>query len=212
MRFVMNRLKTFFFGFAFFVCISSCLGILIYYHPIPFQDHWYSLRFFDEYLNGGLTLKSLWAQHNEHRIIFPALMFLLDYLLVHGTGYFLIASILIIQGLHAALLGWAVPRQAGISGNHGIVLGSAALVFSFWLIQSENLESPHQVSFLMGGFFASLAASLICRLEITMNGKPVYAAVLLAAACCVISTYSLANGALMWVILPIIGWKSGLKG
>ncbi len=56
-------------------------------------------------------------------------MFLLDYLLAHGTGYFLIVSIFLVQGFHAVQLGWAVPRYAGFTAMERTIAGSAAWVF-----------------------------------------------------------------------------------
>src|SRR5438270_10854027 len=53
-----------------------------YYTPLPMWDYWRVVENLKEYK--ALHLEVFWRQHNEHRIIFPELVFASDMLFLHG--------------------------------------------------------------------------------------------------------------------------------
>src|SRR5690348_2582550 len=57
-------------------------SIIRFHSPLPYWDYWSTVERIDQYRRFDLTV--LWHQHNEHRIIFPELVFAIDYLLFRG--------------------------------------------------------------------------------------------------------------------------------
>ena len=65
------------------------------YSPVPIWDYWRTVQSLDELLH--LSPKHFWLQHNEHRIIFPELVFALDYRFFRGMEVLPIACSLFCQ-------------------------------------------------------------------------------------------------------------------
>ena len=68
-----------------------------FYHPALFADQWETVLFFDRLLQGTITFGDFIAQHNEHRILFPRLVFVLDLWLTGARNGVNFAAILICQ-------------------------------------------------------------------------------------------------------------------
>ena len=81
---------TFSCGFIILICIASTAisvwEIASAYHTVLIGDQWDTVPLLDHYLNGHVTWRELLAQHNEHRIFFPRLVFLLDLILDDGRN------------------------------------------------------------------------------------------------------------------------------
>ena len=56
--------------------------LLHYYNPFPIWDYWHVVT--DLKKIEGLNPGVLWQQHNDHRIIFPEIVFATDMLIFHG--------------------------------------------------------------------------------------------------------------------------------
>ena len=57
-----------------------------YFHPLFYWDQWDVVRAYHRWIDGGDGLSLLFAQHNEHRIAFPRLIFLADFALGRGLN------------------------------------------------------------------------------------------------------------------------------
>src|SRR5438876_11379636 len=56
------------------------LGLIAHYGVnVPFWDEWSLVSFFEKAHDHALTFRDFVVQHNEHRIVFPKLIFLLLY-------------------------------------------------------------------------------------------------------------------------------------
>ena len=196
--------------FSLFILGSTCYAIYDNYHPIPSWDQWIGVNLFRAYLEGNLDFRIFWQQHNDHRILFPKLFYLLDYLLAGGTGHLLLALIFSFQGLHALVLCRSLWKQQSLVGTEQALFSGVALVISFWLIQKENFIWPFQLAFILNGLAASLAAFLVCRIDPTREGFSRWGNTAAAAICCLVAAYSLANGILMWGVLLVVIWKAKL--
>ena len=195
--------------FALFIVASTCHAVFTDYHPIPYGDNWTIFGLYRDYLAGKLGLGAFWRQHYEHRILFPKILFLLDDILVHGSGYLLISLMLLFQGLHALLLSASLWRNRFLTDGERLFFSGLAFVFMFWLIQHENFIWTFQTSFLLNGLSASVAAYLMCRAS--EGGRSSWILLVFAAFCCAVAAYSLANGMFMWGVLFLVAWKSGLS-
>jgi len=63
---------------AFLLCVVARYAV-----PVPYWDQWEFVPLLEKTYHGQLTFHDLWAQHNEHRILFPRIIMLA---LAHLTG------------------------------------------------------------------------------------------------------------------------------
>lgn len=183
---------------------------------IPQADEWFSLQLYDRFLQEleggrvGTALRLLFEPHNEHRLVFPRLVFFADYRVFGGSGVFDKAVILATQASHAALFAWLAAR-AGAGAAARVALGAVAVVLLFSLQQGENFVWAFQVQFV--GVFA--CASLCCTLFAfglrsgaaagRGGGRPrdpaVFRFVVGAFALVLVATFTMANGLLVGPVL-----------
>jgi hypothetical protein len=172
----------------------SAYMVITTYSPLPHWDEW---ALFDHLANGGWSLSWLWAQHNEHRILTTKLFFLLDVKLFHGTQKFLLASIFLIQLLHATLLSWSLRALGGMRGALWRT-GTGLIAYCiFCPTQYENLIWGFQVQFVLTSAMATL--SILGLLLYCRESRTQFLVVCVVAA--TVATWSLANGMLLWPLL-----------
>ena len=196
---------------SYVVLVSGLLTIVVTiymvvssYSSLPFWDGWEEFRFA---ANGDSLLSpaSLWRLHNEHRIVIPKLFLVADMRLFHARQEFLLASILVIQFLHVALLSWSMRVLGGWSGalwRTGTGLAGFCL---FCPSQHENFIWAFQVDFVLPHFFATLSLVALVlywteaqrRPEKQASAKFLLVSVLAALG----GSLSLASGNLIWPLL-----------
>jgi len=164
---------------------------------------WDDLTFvplFDKVYTGDLSFSDLFAQHAEHRILFPRLAMLsLGVITHHNTviesyfSWFLLC-------LTGCVLFLAHKRQFG-TWKIALVTFIPVVWLIFHLRQTTNLLSGFQMPFFMLILFFVLAIYLLA----TSRGLSWRFA--LAVASGVVCTFSMANGLLVWPIgLILILW------
>ncbi|MEY2488151.1 MAG: hypothetical protein QOC70_93 [Verrucomicrobiota bacterium] len=164
--------------------------------------HWVSVPFWDEwdtpggqlasYYRGTLTFAELCSQHNEHRLLFPRLIWL----------------------PLAIVTGWDV-RHGMVLTFCFVCLGSAGL---YQLLRSANgtaagrafvfglmnlvLFSPRQYeTFLVGAQGQTFVPTflLVLALLVNLSGKSLPTKTIMNAAIAQVSAYSFGNGMLVWL-------------
>lgn len=124
------------------------LGIVVgAYHPFLFQDQWETVELFDRYLSGTLTFRDLIAQHNEHRILIPRLIFLADLIFADARNTVNYAAIMVIQVAHAVAFYFVLASRVA---SRALLAASMMFVVAllFCLAQYENLIWGFQVQFV----------------------------------------------------------------
>ena len=58
------------------------------YHPLPWHDEWDTINFLQQVSLNPASLKSWVAQHNEHRLFVPRLVFATDFWVFNGKSLF----------------------------------------------------------------------------------------------------------------------------
>ena len=169
--------------------------ILEWYTPLPAWDYWRVPLDLSTYksLGFGVFLK----QHNEHRIIFPEFVFVLDMLLWHGRLILPIAvSFLCYAGVWI-LVGAAifVDKALSLSLRWAAIL-LAGIVIG-WKGSALVLASPFLLTWTLTQFAVAIALTCLLRAA-DKHGNTYLGGAIFAA---VIATYSLANGLLLWPIL-----------
>ncbi|HEX6812068.1 MAG TPA: hypothetical protein VF384_10635 [Planctomycetota bacterium] len=122
--------------------------VVYVYHPLPWCDYWDFVCLLPHYLSPDFRLTDLWAQHNEHRILFPRLVFLADALWFGANGVLNVLVSCLIHCGHAALM--AVAVAAAMPRGPTLVVAAAAVVASLMFAsQSVNLWWTFQVQFVL---------------------------------------------------------------
>jgi len=80
--------------------------VVHYYNPLPAWDYWDVVQHLQKYR--ALDFRVLWQQHNEHRIVFPEIVFALDMLLAHGRQILPLAFSFICYFGTWAVISWTV--------------------------------------------------------------------------------------------------------
>jgi hypothetical protein len=169
----------------------------LYGVDVPFWDEWDTLYLFDNYYQGKLSFQDLWRQHNEHRIFFPKLLFLL---LGIPSSFNVVwemwGSALLALGSYLLLLRIVLQArfpEREYAARAGLCVGLAWLLFS--LAQYENFFWGFQIQWLLtnfavisGYFFASRE-----RLD-----SPTLCATALCGALALLSS---AGGFAYWIVL-----------
>jgi hypothetical protein len=125
---------------ALIVAATTVYGVVKAYSPIPYYDQW-----------NEVTVQQhrdhLFSQHNEHKILFPRLIFIADKLWFGGRDELTLTLILLIQLVHACLLISLLSRTRKMSVVERASAGAVALSLLFWMYQSQNFTS----GFIMSG-------------------------------------------------------------
>lgn len=175
-----------------------CILYLItrYGVDVPFWDQWEFVPLLEKFRTGALSFHDLWAQHNEHRILFPRLIMLG---LASATGwdirYELYANF-VIAGLAFIFLNLLFRKEVGGRCAPWFAVLSAFLVFS--PVQQENWTWGWQIQIFLGVLGAVVAVwSVSCY---PGQWKGLIAAIGAAIA----ASYSFNNGLLTWPVVGIL--------
>jgi hypothetical protein len=175
---------------------ALCAFYMMWTHwvPVPFWDEWDTPGAqLASYYRGTLTFAELCSQHNEHRLLFPRLIWL----------------------PLAIVAGWDV-RHGMVLTFCFVCLGSAGLyqllrsangsalgrVFAFGLMNLV-LFSPRQYeTFLVGAQGQTFVPTfmLVLALLVNLSGKSLRTKTLVNAALAHVSSYSFGNGMLVWLL------------
>ena len=142
-----------------------------FYHPALFADQWETILFFDRLLQGTITFGDFIAQHNEHRILFPRLVFVLDLWLTGARNGVNFAAILVCQAVHLALFHRMIAlRVAEVWIRWALTALVAALLFG--IVQWENFLWGFQIQFVGVFLFFTIAAFAFATAQERTAGEP----------------------------------------
>ncbi|HTU45472.1 MAG TPA: hypothetical protein VMF91_10445 [Bryobacteraceae bacterium] len=182
-------------GWLAFTWYQTIHRVVRYYTPLPTFDYWRTAASLRSYQ--AFDLRILWHQHNEHRIVFPEIVFAADYLLLHGRQVLPLAISFLCYVGSWLVLAWTFARHGSVSKpvrTIGIVLagiiigwqGSAVVLADAFLLQWTLLQLA-----------VLLSLALLARLKETAANTDLAAVIV----CAVIATYSSGNGLLLWPVL-----------
>ncbi|MDX2231836.1 MAG: hypothetical protein NW220_19540 [Leptolyngbyaceae cyanobacterium bins.349] len=166
---------------------------------IPYWDQWSLVDFFDQVASGTVSFQDFWAQHNEHRILFPKLIIVaLAFLTQWNIGWELCVNVLLGCAIFLGIY-WISAHQ---TASHDFIFHAANLttcVAIFSLVQWENWLWGFQIAwFLING-------CLILTILILARNALTWTKLCLVAMLCAIASFSSAHGLLIWiVVIPLI--------
>ncbi|HEX3685386.1 MAG TPA: hypothetical protein VHU83_22825 [Bryobacteraceae bacterium] len=182
-------------GWLAFTWFETIQRMLRYYTPLPTWDYWRTAAFVRSYQ--AFDARILWRQHNEHRIVFPEIVFAADYLLLHGRQVLPLAISFLCYLGSWLVLAWTFARHASVPKPVGAIGILLAGIIIGWQGSAVVLADTFLLQWTLLQFAALLSLALLARSKETAAHVDVAAAIV----CAVIATYSSANGLTLWPVL-----------
>jgi hypothetical protein len=174
----------------FLLAMFLCFGV-----DVPYLDQWELIPLLQKSYEGNLHLADFWAQHNEHRLIFPRLIMLA---LARWTHWDIRMELMVNFVLGMLLFSVAAHQvrksisKQNVGEGRGILLLLSLLLFSLSQWQNWFLGWQLQV-------FLSLLCVITAIFALTQTPtRP--GPMMVAMALSVVGSYSFANGMLVWPI------------
>jgi hypothetical protein len=202
--------------------IGACFNIFSVLHygvNTPLWDEWESVPLFQKADAHTLDFSDLWAQRNEHRILFPNIVILISAYATHWNIKVELLISFILSAITALMLYlfvlFKIKRQ-----SIAIVASILIAAWFFSPVPTENWLLGIQIIWFMcitGLMVSVFLIDNFCTTEHT-NRRLLFGASILSA---VVASYSMADGLLIWPIgllilsvyrqskKPIITWVVG---
>lgn len=186
------------------ICADTFWLIVQYFQPLFYMDQWATVDSYRVLKSGDYSLSDLFSQHNEHRIAFPRLIFLADFVFGRGLNIINISTVFLIQLLHAILLA-RIERQLN-KGLISIICIAIVFILLFSFGQAENFIWGFQVQFVGVYAAGSLALWWFAQaVERQKKGSPFLGFALGAAAMAIVATYTMSNGVICCAVMIFLG-------
>jgi hypothetical protein len=166
-----------------------------FYIDLPVWDYWNTIQHYSLYKAGDLRV--LWVQHNEHRIVFPEIVFALDLLVFHGHIILpTVLSFCLYFGIWVLMV-WAFfsDREVALVPRHSAIF-LAAILFT-WKGCAVALGIPFLLQWTMNQFFTVLALMFLAKLS--ESRRALWLVLLCVSA--VVCNYTSGNGLMLWPLL-----------
>ncbi|MDR3236388.1 MAG: hypothetical protein LBT48_06655 [Prevotellaceae bacterium] len=178
--------------------LCACF-IFLYGVNVLHLDEWELVPLVQKMQDGTLSFADLWAQHNEHRIALPALLYLG---LAAATGFNTVApmwcSFALLSAAAYVVVRYAVRRR-GVSGGRKILAAILLPFLLFSLAQYENLLWGFQITFIMA-LCLSIAAFYFLHLMIhAEDAKRRLRYFIAALAAAFAASFSSSQGLVLWI-------------
>lgn len=173
---------------------------------VPFWDQWEFVTIIQKSNEGDLGAADFFAQHNEHRLVFPRIFMYMLAKISHWNVNYEVAFSFILALISFVFLAQILRKTLDSRRMYYAGLIVLSLVF-FSPIQWENWLWGWQIQWFLNvlGVIVSVWALVVWR---TSPSKKL----ILAAAACTLATYSLGSGMFAWLIcLPIVFIDKNLK-
>src|SRR5947209_5533054 len=183
-------------GFNLYQTVSD---IVHYYMPLPIWDYWRVVENLGDYQH--FRIATLWRQHNEHRIIFPELVYAADMLWVHGRQILPLAVSFLSYFCLWLVFSWTILKDTSLPQLHRIPGALLAGVIMFWPGSAMLLALPFLLQWSL--LLVAVALSLL-SLGLALNSSN-NVALFTSIAFATVATYSSGNGLCLWPVLLLAG-------
>lgn len=192
----MRELRTLLFGaLTVWLVISWALvvqRVIRYYCPFPAWDYWRVMSDLDHWK--ALGAKVLLRPHNEHRIIFPEVIYLADVLFRGRLILPVVASLLCYLATYVALA-WTIALDRDMWWTLRLFAALLAGIVLGWQGSAVVTGDPFLLQWTLSTLCAVTAIICVVKSRFTM-----------ALIAGVIATYSSGNGLVLWPILAVEAW------
>lgn len=184
-------------GLMYLIPILGVTGFIIAFGVnVPFYDQWVVPALFEKTATGTLQFKDLFELHNNHRILFPRLIFIgLGFISSWNIKLELFFSLCL--AILTFILLYKISANSSKNKNYFFHFSNllTTLIF-FSLAQSENWLWGFQIAIFLINFCVILSCFILTRNQIKPKQK-----FLLAAIPCLIASFSSAQGLMSWLAL-----------
>ncbi|HEV2803918.1 MAG TPA: hypothetical protein VGW57_03195 [Chthoniobacterales bacterium] len=181
-------------AFWFLPVLCACYFVWRHCVALPFWDEWNTPGAqLASWCRGTFTLSELWSQHNESRKVVPRLLYLPLFLSAGWDVRLGIALVMAVACFGSVALYKLVTRTIRSAG-------AGALAFA---LMNLVLFSPRQYeNFLYGIQWETFAPgfALAVALLVNLSGQSLRWKTICNGALALLSTYTFANGMLVWVL------------
>ena len=156
---------------------------------LPFWDEWVDLRFWAAHQAGTLTWADVFAQHNEHRITLPRMLFVALYELV---GEWNMVTHMVVSALcMGATVAVFVYTLRRLDVAAPLALAMCLLLTS--PVQWDNILFGYQLQ-----IFASVLGLTVALSAVALDDRLRWRTVAIAIAGCLVSAFSFGGGLCSW--------------
>ncbi len=184
-------------GLLYLIPIVGVTGFIISFGVnVPFYDQWVLPALFEKTVTGTLEFKDLFELHNNHRILFPRLIFIaLGFISSWNIKLELFFSLCL--AMITFILLYKISANTSKNQNYFFHFTNllTALIF-FSLAQSENWLWGFQIALFLINFCVILSCFILNQNQFKPKTK-----LLLAAIPCLIASFSSAQGLMSWLAL-----------
>ncbi|MFK8186575.1 MAG: hypothetical protein AB8B99_24620 [Phormidesmis sp.] len=164
------------------------------------KDQWNLIKLFEKIYDGRATFSDFYAQHSEHRLLFPKFLFSS---LAFATGWnvryelglnFFFGSI---TAISLCIISRTTAKLCASSNRllfHSVNLSTCCLALSW--VQHQNWLWGFQVPWFFICLSLVLSALILYKIALPTSGK-----LLVAAVLCTIASFSSAHGLFTWLAL-----------
>ncbi len=174
--------------------------IINYYTPLPTWDYWRVVFNLTEYRSFHLSI--LWVQHNEHRIVFPELVFAADMLLLHGRLILPLTVSFVCYFATWAVLSFPVYEDRHLPKSERLAAVALAGILVFWEGCANVLASPFLLQWTMMQFASACSFVCISRLQGAKSSLALLGVIVAAT----VATYSSGNALVLWPLLVLLAF------
>lgn len=165
---------------------------------VPFWDSWELVPIFEKIQNGSVGFVDFFAQHNEHRLLFPRLIMVALAELSHWNVFYEIVTNFILASISFIFL-CLILRRTFSNKKHltiALIMVSAVL---FSPIQFENWIWGWQIQWFLNVLSVVIAIWALSSTKLA----PIWR-LTIAVLAAIVATYSLASGLFVWLVcLPL---------
>ncbi len=196
-----NRIKVLLL-IAYLLPIVLLLGFVASFSVnVPIGDEWALVSIFEKIYTGKASFSDFFAQHNEHRIFFPKIIFVVLASIskwnIEYEQYFSIFLAILAFGLIYKLSSEQTGTQGQNWSFHLANILTCMLIFS--LVQHENWLWGFQLSWFL--INACVTAAIFLINSPSLVDWSARKRVSLSALSCFVASFSLAHGLLSWLAL-----------
>jgi hypothetical protein len=184
---------------SLYVLERAIRDTLLWTSSLPIFDQSTSIFLTNQWLTHTLPLRTIYRWHNEHLIIAPQLVYLLDIILFKNRNGFLVLCSWALVLSHAAVFLYFIR---GRLRSHWALLASAAVIAAlFSPTQMENFKTGFQIAYFLAQVFATFAIAFLAGgQESRVRWKALIGAVL----CGSVASVSFASGICLWPVVVLL--------
>jgi ABC-2 type transport system permease protein len=186
-------------GICIFIVASIFLYVFVFGVNVLYLDEWSFVPLIKKYQSSGLSFELLFKQHNEHRIFFPRLLYVIAFPITHMNSLVFMYFDACLLCVEFACLYHIAKKQFNFTFSNIPAVLIIIPLFIFNFRQSQNIIWAFQEVFYMILIFVVLSLFFIEKaLSQATNGKKIiYFS--LAVITAIIATFSGAPGIIVWV-------------